>query len=235
MFARTLSRLGRWIGLSPKPDGEDRRVWVRHSCSLETSLAQANGTDSERVAARVENISRGGVRLVAQDAFEPGDLLSIELPPSSANSGSTVLACVVHAQARGNSQWALGCSFASELTDEDLQSFHPEQEGSASSDQRAASRFPCQAQARYQSISADEGDLLPAEVVNISASGVAMKLEGGLQVGELINLELRRATKELVVVTLASVVRVQGATKGAQVVGCNFIAELSEQQLVALL
>jgi c-di-GMP-binding flagellar brake protein YcgR len=234
MFSHTLSRWGRWIGLgSVSTAVEERRVWVRHPCSLETNVTPANEAEGERIPARVADISRGGIRLIADRAFEPGELLSVDLPSSEGGS-STMLTCVVHVRTLAEGEWVVGCSFAAELSDEDLALFNLGRRASRS-DQRAHARYPCRARARYQSIHGDSSVLLSAEVLNVSGNGVALKVEVGLMIGELINLELRRETDELVVTTLASVVRVEDEVEGHQVIGCNFIAELSEQQLTALL
>jgi len=52
-------------------------------------------------------------------------------------------------------------------------------------------------------------------------------------VGELLSLELRRDGEALT--TLASVVRTTTAPDGTRVVGCNFIRELTDEQVLALL
>src|SRR5262245_48320454 len=78
---------------------EDRRVWVRFPSFVETTVIPiANGVDT-RISARVLNVSRGGIKLVLDHAFVPGDLVSIDLPGGTAESRDIVLACVVHVKA----------------------------------------------------------------------------------------------------------------------------------------
>jgi hypothetical protein len=55
-----------------------------------------------------------------------------------------------------------------------------------------------------------------------------------LQVGDLLNVDLSRDDAVLLTI-LASVVRAAAGAEGGRVVGCNFIRELSEQQVQALL
>jgi hypothetical protein len=96
-------------------------------------------------------------------------------------------------------------------------------------------RFPCQARAAYQVVrSPESGSLQPAELLNISAGGVAMQASEALEVGLLLSLELSR-NDAVVVTTLASVVRTATAADGGRLVGCNFIRELPEEQIQALL
>jgi PilZ domain len=232
MVSRRLAHWGRWLGLgsSQTPEG-DRRVWVRLPCSLETSLVRSDGADAESIGACVLDISKGGARLLVSRRFEPGDLLSIKLPDRDGGR-ATVLACVVRVTSGSDDQWTVGCSFADPLTDDDLDGF----QGIPSADiseQRARPRFATHARARYHSIRGDASLLYPAEILNLSALGIALKLDGTLQIGELINLELCEG-EQVVLTTLASVVRIDKEAEGKRVVGCTFIAELSEEHLAAL-
>src|SRR5947209_14492637 len=125
MLGRTVSLWRRLTGGEAPPEQdavglaveEDRRVWVRHPADVEATCQPAGGA-ADRFAARVRNVSLGGINLVADRAFEPGALLSIELPGAADGSTCTVLACVVHATALSAGEWALGCTFARELSDE---------------------------------------------------------------------------------------------------------------------
>src|SRR5436305_2010343 len=83
-------------GRMVSPEEEDRLVWVRHPSSAQTVVqAVGNGVDT-RSSARVRNVSRGGIRLLVDQPLEPGEMITIELPCSTPQSASTVLACVVH-------------------------------------------------------------------------------------------------------------------------------------------
>jgi hypothetical protein len=72
-----------------------------------------------------------------------------------------------------------------------------------------------------------------AEVLNVSASGIGLRAEGDLQVGELLSVELRGGDRPALTM-LACVVRVTAQPGGAQVLGCNFIGELADDHLRAL-
>src|SRR3954454_20417561 len=114
MLARALAswnRLGRWQRGDQSPGG-DRRVWVRFPSGLETTLRPARGPDGPRLGARVRDVSRGGIHLVLDRPFEPGELLSVELPAAEGRPPSTVLACVVRAAEAEGGAWSVGCTFA---------------------------------------------------------------------------------------------------------------------------
>src|SRR5438874_706919 len=130
MFERTMTfwrrlvgRPGRTTTATLQAGTEVRRVWLRYTADLETSYKPAGAHETTRLSARVRNISLGGINLVGNRAFQPGELLSVELPGTSEESRCNVLACVVHCAEEQPGVWSLGCTFSRELTDDDLQAF----------------------------------------------------------------------------------------------------------------
>ncbi len=237
MLSRALSSWGRLIGVRRGSAAEDeRRTWARFSCAIETTCQPANAAEGERLRARVQDISLGGASLIVGRAFEPGELLSLELPHGSDGAGRvvTVLACVVRADVRAAGEWLLGCNFASELSDEDLQRFGARRARPISPDQRGWERFACQAHASFQPVRTPDAAPSEAQVINISASGAALQVREPLEVGELLSIELRAGDGHVVLTTLASIVRVATEGEGPRVLGCNFIHELGEAELKAL-
>jgi hypothetical protein len=106
---------------SAEPAGSERRAYIRFPCDLGTSCCASAGDDRTRWTARMQDISRGGARVIVDRRFEPGTILNIqvegaereELPP-------VLLARVVHVSAQSGGFWALGCRFARELNEKDL-------------------------------------------------------------------------------------------------------------------
>jgi hypothetical protein len=239
MLARALFTWGRLLGLGLRSAGaeEERRIWERFPCSIATTCQPANKPAAARLAATVQDISRGGASIAIGEAFEPGELLSMELPSSAEGPASTVtvLACVVRAEARATGEWLLGCTFAAELSDDDLQRFGARRSRPAAPDQRGWERFSCQAHASYQPVRAPESAPSVVPVLNISASGIALRAREPLPVGELLSIELRGGDDRVVLTTLASIVRVAEQEGAEYVIGCNFIHELGEAELAALL
>src|SRR4051812_35150764 len=113
-----VSSWGRLLGLGRGDVAEEeRRLWGRVNCDVQTTIQSANGDGGPALPARARNVSLGGINLSAGQAFEPGSLLSVALP---VGGGTEVLACVVRCEPLGAGQWELGCTFAAQLSEEDL-------------------------------------------------------------------------------------------------------------------
>lgn len=242
MFKETVSKLRRMMtGERPAaegaPDpGEERRVRVRYPSSAQTTLQARNGVPQPRQTARVRNISRSGISLVVGRSFEPGNMLSVDLPAPDGQSTNTVLACVIHAAPQGEGEWAVGCTFALELTDGELQAFGGQrQKPSAPDDQRSWVRFPCRVKATCQVVRDVPEAPWPVEVLNISPSGIGLRVGRAIDNGTLINLDLQDPAGQITTSMLACVVHVTDLGGGRRSLGCNFIRELSEEELQALL
>jgi hypothetical protein len=226
-----------WRRLAQRPPAaalaDDRRVWVRRASGAEARLTPA-GADAAPVAARVQDVSHDGARLVVDRRFEPGALLSVELPAPE-GAAVTVLACVVHARPHGPGEWLLGCRFSAKLTAEDLGAFGAAKKRPTPPDSRNWSRVPCDVTATYGRVPEGEGEPRPARVLNISAGGVGLLVPEDVRVGELLAADLHAADGEQVVSILACVVHVTVRPDGQRVLSCTFIRELNDAALRALL
>jgi hypothetical protein len=212
----------------------DRRVWVRYPADLETTLRPEGSPEAGPLAARVRNISRGGINLVVRRPFETGDLVTVELPSTEADTRYTVLACVVHVRALADGAWALGCTFSGELSADDLAVFGAQRTRPAPSDQRTWDRYPCTVTASYELLLAPERGRQAAQVLNISATGVGLRVHQAVEAGTLLSVDLYGAGGGHAPTLLACVVHVSARPGGEWALGCNFIRELSEPELAAL-
>jgi hypothetical protein len=106
----------------PSQGGAECRVWERHPCDLQTSCQPiAARADGDYLwPATVRDISAGGVGLVVARRFEPGAGLVIEIPATDTTPADSLLARVMHATALPHGLWLLGCSFPSQLSDDEL-------------------------------------------------------------------------------------------------------------------
>jgi hypothetical protein len=230
----------RWLTGQPVPldapadSGDERRVWLRYAANLNIRCEEVSDDAAEGVSAVIGDISRGGLKVIAPRRFEPGTVLSIELPSVGGTSALTVLACVVRARPHGESDWAMGCCFSGELNDEQLQAFGAARARPNPPDARGWSRFSCDSKALYQRIGSGDSIARSARVLNIAAAGMALRVDEDISIGELLSAELHDASDRVVVTILACVVHVQTTEEG-RVLGCNFIRELSDQDLQALL
>jgi hypothetical protein len=240
MFERTASLWRRLTGRQVNPAvntkdevADERRVWVRYPADLTTQYAPATEAEDPSLAARIADISLGGIKLRVDRPSEPGSMLTVTLPGEG--SSLTVLACVVHCQSLARGEWALGCSFARELEESDLQGFGARKSRPAVGDDRTWARYPCAVKAFCQPVSAAESEPLAGRVLNISASGMALELAHELPPGTLLSAELHSQNERGVLTILACIVHVSVHSDGRRVTGCNFIRELTESDLQALL
>jgi|SRR6516225_2521223 len=229
-------RWGNWPSESAQTETgtleADRRVWVRYSANREANFQVAGQTEEGRLSARVRDISRVGINLLVQHPFKPGDMLSVELPAADGQAVHSVLACIVRVNQEGE-EWAVDCNFSQELGDEELERFGAKKQKYPPGDRRTWKRFPCQVKATYQVVGYEETAICQGEVLNISASGIGLLVGQPIELGSLLNLELQQANGASTRTILACVVHAN--EEGSRwVLGCNFIRQLTEDDLEAL-
>jgi c-di-GMP-binding flagellar brake protein YcgR len=213
---------------------ENRRVWVRRHVSVETRITPTSGDGEPPVDARILDISSGGMKLMVRWAFGPGDLLTLELPARDGEPSVTVLACVAHSRAEGETEWVIGCRFSAEMSDADLAAFGASRTRSVTPDGRNWSRFACEVKAVYTVLGDDDEIRREAKVLNISAGGFAVVVDHDIQAGAILSAELHAPAGPTVVTILACVVHVTVEPDNTRTLGCNFIHHLSEDALQAL-
>ena len=237
MLQRTVSLWRRVTGQTAGPSAleeADRRLWVRYPSNVQTYYEPTNGTFGEgRLSARIRDISRAGIQLLVDLPFEPGHLLTVELP-SHDESRRTVLACVVYVREVEEGRWALGCSFARELDAGDLAAFQDPGAAEPHRDNRHWQRYPCNIKATCQVVSPSVGPKWPATVLNVSTNGMALQVLHDVPTGTLLAAELAGGATHQATTILACVVHVLTQTSGERVLGCSFIRELSEADLASL-
>lgn len=214
---------------------EERRGSRRFRVQRPILYELAGGSGPGALTAHMRNISVGGINLLVEQNYRPGDLLSIHLPASADEAPTTVLACVVHVTPLDGDCWALGCTFARELSEQDLQSFCGSADPEPHTDQRSYPRYTCDIQARYQVVSAPALPAQPALVLNISNTGVGLLVRRCIEVGSLLTMELAAANHPVPLTILSCVVHVTELPEEEWALGCNFITEISEIDLKSLL
>jgi PilZ domain len=106
---------------APAPSGyrgNERRAWTRYPTHLETFCRQAVGGPEMCWSGIIENLSRGGIKLIMHRRFEPGALLKVDVPLPVEQPTPYLISRVIYATLQPNGSWALGCAFTEEL-DED--------------------------------------------------------------------------------------------------------------------
>jgi hypothetical protein len=109
--------------LGREPAEGELRVTERILCDVPASCQPPSDwkRGGQKWMARVRDISTAGLCVVVSRRFERGAGLAIEIPGSNPASPSILLARVMHVRAEPGGAWALGCSFISPLSDEELE------------------------------------------------------------------------------------------------------------------
>lgn len=242
MFERTVSFWRRLLGsnsvqanLANAP--EDRRRSNRFSGNQEILYKPATEeSGSVNFRAQLDNVSSGGIKLIVDQPLQPGDLLSIQLPTSSPDNTTWVLACVLHAQRQKEQRWALGCNFSRELSLEDLQAFGViPKEPQDVQEQRSSPRISCELEATFQIVGEECSQFQKAKLENISLIGLGLAVAEKLPLGALLNVELHSRSGNTSKSLLCCAVHATKRPSGDWLVGCNFFAEMEETELNALL
>lgn len=239
MFELAFSFWNRLVGKSsPTSSSEaaiavadDWRLWVRYATDLQGKIQRADKQHGQKMLADVRDLAVGGVNLIVDKRFETGQMLSLELP---ANKGEirSVLACIARVTSTVDDKWSLGCVFLRELDSEDL---GVQKVAATESDQRIWMRFTCDVRASYRNLGDPPSKSRPVKVLNISASGIGLLLEPSLDAGRLLNVNLFGKTGRKVCAILARVVHTTVRSDGDTLAGCNFIHELTDEELESLL
>jgi hypothetical protein len=207
----------------------ERRAFVRFVCDLET-WCQPAGDATPAVSVTIEDLSGNGLSLRANQAFEPGTLLNVQWPGITDIDRYTVAVCVVRSIGPTNGTWSVGCTFVRQLNENDLQRLGITREAPAASDQRRWTRFPCDLRAYYDLVTSDEPEQLPANVLDVSPSGLGLLVSNPLAVGSVLTLDLVDQGLTL----LVCVLRVETHGDG-WMAGCSLLRTLNEQELRAWL
>ena len=93
----------------------ERRAWTRYPTQLETFCRQAVGGPEMCWSGIIQNISRGGIRLLMHRRFEPGAFLKVDVPVPIEHPGPYFISRVIYATLQPDGTWALGCAFTEEL------------------------------------------------------------------------------------------------------------------------
>jgi hypothetical protein len=243
MFERTFSFWRRLIRGEPTAvngaagargvAGDERRLWVRYPADFDTNVQVNERVRPIKSPAKIRDLSCGGANLLLDHEVQPGQLIHLEMPHPT-DGECMVLACVVRAEREPTGKWALGCVFARELSEDDLHELGARRVRHAPEDKRLWKRFPTTVQVCFRQVGATDGPPNHAEVLNLSATGVGLLVDDFFETGALLHLDLSGQDSTESRTILSCVVHVSERDDGRWALGCNFIRELSDTDLRAL-
>jgi head-tail adaptor len=240
MFERTFSFWRRLIGKAPAASSQtivqqdDRRLWVRYETEVQGNVQLAERGHHGRIEADVRDLSMGGANLLVDRPLSLGQMLSLEFP-SAKDEMHTVLACVVRAAKQEDGKWSLGCVFSRELSSADFRSFGAQKVQACDNDQRIWVRFDSEVKATYRILGDPASKPETVQVLNLSPSGIGLLVQPSLETGTLLSVDLLDKTGSEGCTILACVVHITVRAAGDHAVGCNFIRELTEEEMQAIL
>jgi hypothetical protein len=98
----------------------ERRAWVRYPCDLE-AFCQLIAEEAEVLwPSRIQNISAGGMALLATRPFQLGALLEVEIQLSSKRFSRPTLVRVVNVTPHSQGGWFVSCKFPCPLAEHEL-------------------------------------------------------------------------------------------------------------------
>jgi hypothetical protein len=219
--------LKHWGGRRLQPRQEDYRAWVRFPCDAQANFRPAPSSDPGEWQAQVVDVSPSGIGLIVSRNFQPGTMLNVALPAPSNQLFRSILACVVRVTPQEIGQWELGCTFATELNDEDLEAFGVARVKSLEADCRTWVRCPCGMELSYRAMKNREENPWSAKVLNLSANGIGLLVSRPVEPGVLLSVELHRNENSNHQRFLVCVVYVRELENGKWILGCTFASDLS--------
>jgi len=213
---------------------EDRRLWVRYATDLQGKVQFSDNGEKPHLLARICDLSQGGANLHVDEKMVPGQMITLELPGDRGECHE-FLACVVRVVSLKKGAWSVGCVFSRELTSDELHHIGAKKEPAGENDQRTWVRYACGLKAKCGQVGDRDNASHSAQVLNISATGIALSVSPSLHAGALLNVELFDKDGHSIRTILACVVHTTLRSGGDYVAGCNFIRELNETELHALI
>jgi hypothetical protein len=210
----------------PPLDGRDRRTSARFVCDIETLCEPGPTTAAAPFSVSVEDLSGGGLRLLASQPIDPGTILRVQWPGASPGSAYDIPVCVVRATGPINGVWTLGCTFLAEIDETDLERLGGRREGSIPPDQRRWMRFPCDHAAHCGLVTSEPQEFLTARVTDVSAIGLGLELPRALEPGSVLTVQLLVYGMGF----LVCVARIRQQATGWRA-GCLFIRKLNPTEL----
>lgn len=220
--------------VADRSTNDERRAGPRHRVDLQIHWNPEPGNPNSRQEGRAHDISTLGIGLVLSQPRDISTFLEIELPETSGHARRLLLSRVVHVEELPG-QWLIGCAFVSELTAAELALFTAEPAQPTGHDHRRWTRFPCNVETVCYTCETAPGERRSGRILNISAGGVGLFLRCSFTPGTLLYFDLPGNGSVSPRQILIRVVRALEHSKGNWFLGCEFAAQLQEDELFALL
>lgn len=102
-------------------------------------------------------------------------------------------------------------------------------------ERRRAERYPCSLQPFWRVEGQEQADAPPAQIQNISATGIGLRIGQPLKAGTVLVIKLQSADRRLSRPLPARVMHATPQAEGDWLVGCQFVRKLSDEDMQAVL
>jgi hypothetical protein len=99
----------------------DRRVFVRTPVTTHCTYRPIQAGESILSEATIQELSAGGLRLVAHRAFRKGEMVAVELPHPIKGARDKLFVRVRHVRTTRDGLHIAGCSFVKKLAHDELE------------------------------------------------------------------------------------------------------------------
>jgi len=169
-------------------------------------------------------------------AFEPGSILSVDVPLGPDLAPRSLLVKVVHAQNQGSGKWSLGCALEKNLEEEDLLAFQVKKPAITAGDKRVWIHFSCEGERPPRAtVLINRSNKIQADILNISPSGIGLATKRHFDPGMPLRLELVDASGHISRPIQARVVHSTSKGTDDWIIGCSFETPFTEDDLDSLL
>ena len=220
------------VDFSAKSVAAERRTSPRVPCALETMCKPLAGARTKAWSATAVDISTGGIALVLGRRFEPGATLLATLASADGETARTLLLRVAHVARQDDGNWRLGCAFASELSQDELQAFQIDKVRPEVPERRAWVRFSCNVATQCRVVAPEQSDAWPARVLEVSPGGMNLLAPVELERGTVVNVRLPDCEALVPRFVLVRVLRVTEFSSDRWFLACEFADQITTEDLL---
>ena len=219
------------VDFTAKSVATEHRAFNRAPCALEATCKPLAGGRTKAWSATAVDISTGGIAIVLGRRFEPGATLLATLASADGEFARTLLLRVAHVARQDNGNWKLGCAFATELSQEELQAFQIENIRPEAPDRRAWVRFSCNVPAQCRVVAPEQSDAYTARVLEVSPGGMNLLAPLELERGAVLNVRLPDGDARVPRFILVRVLRVMEFSSDRWFLACEFADQMTAEDL----
>jgi hypothetical protein len=210
----------------------ERRAADRVPCTLTTMCKPLGGARTKAWPATAMDISTGGMAIVLGRRFEPGAILLATLASADGETTRTLFLRVAHITRQDDGTWRLGCAFAKELSQDELDAFEIEKDRPQALERRAWVRFSCNVPTQCRVVAPAQSEVWPARVLEVSPGGMNLLAPVELERGTILSVKLPDGKALVPRFVLVRVLRIDEFSSDRWFLACEFADQITNEDLL---